>query len=269
MLIDPESRALPLNNPIAAEMSVMRTSLWPGLLQALIYNVNRQQQRVRLFETGLVFYKEKDIQQIPAIGGIIYGNIYDKQWGIADRSSDIFDLKGDVEGLLASCGYQRGSIFNPSSHPALHPGQSAEIIVDDHRVGYLGILHPRIQRKLDLPHQALLFELDIRRLSRKIAPIYQKLSKFPVIRRDLALVVAEHTPVADIIECVANTVPDMLNNLELFDVYQGEGIELGKKSLALGLTFQGSSSTLREEVEAIMGKILDNLQDKFGAALRE
>ncbi len=270
-LLDPENKALRLSNPIAADMAVMRSSIWPGLLQALIYNVNRQQGRVRLFETGLIFEQiGEEITQKPMLGGLIYGNVNKKQWGIDDKESDIFDIKGDIEGLLATSGQLKIVSFRSYTHPALHPGQSGEIFIDNQIVGCYGALHPELQLKLEITQSVFLFELGISRLSQQIDTKYQKLSKFPAVRRDLAVVLEENIPVDEVLECIENMATDMLYNLELFDVYQGEGIDIGKKSLALGLTFQRSSSTLTDgEVEAIVGEILGKLRNQFGATLRE
>ncbi len=270
-LITPGVKPLVLTNPISAELSVMRTSLWPGLIQTLQYNLKRQQQRGRLFEIGLIYTLGKNISQLPMIGGLIYGNIYNKQWDREDILCDFFDIKGDLEGILSVCGCNLQHIeFRPAIHPALHPGQSADIILADQCIGYTGALHPAIQMALELPQQAYVFELQVNRISTKITPKYRKLSKFPTVRRDLAIVVKENIPVADIMRCIRKLTPEVLINLELFDVYQGEGIDLGKKSLALGLTFQKSSSTLIEkEIEAIMGEILTRLRKEFDATLRE
>ena len=269
-VVDPESAALHLANPISSDMTIMRTSMWPGLLQALIYNLNRQQQRIRLFETGLVYTNSGEITQEPAIGGLIYGNRYSKQWDISDTPSDFYDIKLNLEVLINCFGQKNVVKFETARHPALHQGQSAKILYENQLVGYLGVLHPKIQADLELGQPVILFELKYRRFSRKITPKYRKISKFPAVHRDLAIVVNEDIRVADILEYVGNITPDVLNNLELFDVYQGEGIDLGKKSLALGLTFSGSSSTLKdEEVEAMVGEILDKLHEKYGAMLRE
>ena len=270
-LLDPDNQALDLSNPIATDMAAMRTSLWPGLIQAVLYNVNRQQGRVRLFESGLVFQKVGGaISQNPRLGGLIYGNIHKKQWGIVDKECDIFDIKGDIEGLLAVSAPNTDIKFKSISCQSLHPGQSGEIIINNQSVGIFGALHPTIQQKLELAQPVYLFELEISRFSQHLDPKYQKLSKFPAVRRDLAIIVDETVPVQEVLESIGKKATDVLKNLELFDVYQGEGIDLGKKSLALGLTFQRSSSTLTDgEIENLVGEILKILQTQFGATLRE
>jgi len=268
----PGQVALELANPIASDLAVMRTSLWPGLLGALQYNLKRQQARVRLFEAGRVFRMDGDgIDQDPMIGGVSYGNVYGKQWNKQYKSCSFFDIKADVEAILNTAGCNFKAIeFRPSSHPALHPGQSAEIVLENQIVGYVGQLHPRLRKQFNIPQATYLFELKIDSISAQIAPRYRKISKFPAVQRDLAVVVAETVPAAAVLDCIARSAPEVLTNLELFDVYQGEGIDLGKKSLALGLTFQKSSSTLiEEEVEAIIGEILARLRGELGATLRE
>ena len=271
-LINPEAACLKLANPISADLSVMRTSLWPGLLQALQYNVKRQQERVRLFEAGLVFSSvEGDILQTPMLGGVIYGNQCEKQWDKKDIASDYYDIKGDVEAIFRGGGIDLQDVhFRSTRHHALHPGLSAEIFFGNQAIGLVGALHPALQQALELPQQAYLFELHVNRISRQLTTRYKKISKYPVVKRDLAVVVSVDIPVEKVMQCIKETVPDMLINLELFDVYQGEGIDLGKKSLAMGLTFQRSSSTLTdEEVEVGMGKILSRLQNELGGTLRE
>ena len=260
-----------LLNPISSEMAVMRQSLWPGLLQALLYNVKRQQQRVRLFEYGRIYRRNDDLEQIPVLSGISYGNIYPEQWDIEGNLSDFYDMKADIEALLST---KEGQItklgFNKIEHPALHPGQSAEIIYNDQRVGVLGALHPAHLQLLDIPHSVFLFELEMTLISVKKQVKFTKLSKYPSVRRDLAIVLDNDIPVINVVNHIKKATKEILNNLELFDVYRGEGIDLGKKSLALGLTFQRSSSTLiEEEIDTIIQNILTSLQQEFGATLRE
>jgi len=271
-LISPAMDIIELANPIAADLSVMRTSTWPGLIQALLYNINRQQPRVRMFEAGLAFHKNGSaISQIPVIGGLTYGNIYNKQWDMRDTSCDYFDIKGDVEEILRMSGIQPDDTeFRSINHPTLHPGQCAGIFFENQYIGMVGALHPVLQLSLELVQTVYVFELHIQSISQQIATRYQKLSKFPVVKRDLAIVVGAEIALDQVIKCIRNADISTLINLELFDVYQGEGIDLGKKSLAMGLTFQGSSSTLTyEEVEASMGVVLSRLKTELGGTLRE
>ena len=266
----PGQQVMTLSNPIAPELSVMRTSLWPGLVKALQYNLKRQQQRVRLFETGLVFKLDGMLNQVPAIGGIIYGNNFPNQFDIPYSSCNLYDMKADTEALFQALGEQSALSFRAASHTALHPGQSAAVYIKDQLAGVFGALHPRLLLRLDLPENVYVFEFYVEILSREGVPKYKRLSKFPSIRRDIAIVVANDIPVAEISRCIHDIAPDELINLELFDVYHGEGIEKGKKSLAFSLTFQRSSSTLIDgEVEAIMSRILEGLDHEFGGKLRE
>ncbi len=269
-ILNPGVKALPLANPIASELSVMRTSLLPGLVGALLYNQKRQQARIRLFETGLIFKNNKELSQSPAIAGIITGNINKNQWDMKDRACDLFDLKKDIEALFELNAYKIDVKFSPIDHSALHPGQSAKIIHENQEVGFIGALHPSVQKALGLAKETFVFECELEHISKQITVKYQKISKFPSVQRDISITVAEETPIAEIMDLIGKTTPDVLYNLELFDVYRGEAIDLGKKSLALGLTFQRTSSTLTDdEVESAVGSILEGLRKEFGALLRE
>ncbi|MEE8321951.1 MAG: phenylalanine--tRNA ligase subunit beta [Gammaproteobacteria bacterium] len=266
----PGEEVMTLTNPIAPELSVMRVSHWPGLMKALQYNLKRQQQRVRLFETGLVFKLNGKLSQAPVISGITYGNYYNNQWDIPYNSSNLYDIKADTEALFQAAGLRSDIEYRAATHAALHPGQSAEVYIGAQFAGIFGALHPRLAKKFDLPDGVYVFEFNIKSLLIDSVPKYKRLSRFPSIRRDMALVVADEIPVAEIMKCIGDIAPDELSNLELFDVYHGEGIEKGKKSLALGLTFQRSSSTLiDEEAEVILCRILESLKNKFGGKLRE
>ena len=269
-ILNPGVKALPLANPIASELSVMRTSLLPGLVGALLYNQKRQQARIRLFETGLIFKNNDDLSQIPAIAGIITGNIDKNQWDIKDRTSDLFDIKKDVEALFELNAYKIVVDFSFFEHPALHPGQSAKIVYNNQQVGFIGALHPSVQKAMGLTKEAFVFELEFSNISKQIIAKYGIISKYPSVRRDLSITVAEEISITEIMDLIRKTTPDVLYNLELFDVYRGEAIDLEKKSLAFGLTFQRISSTLADdEVESAVESILENLRKEFGALLRE
>ncbi len=259
---------IPLSNPISSDMAVMRTSLLPGLLQAALHNHKRQLERVRLFETGLVFRDEAgQTRQPPRLAGIALGPAWPPQWGLAHRQVDFHDVKGDVQALF---GARAGRLrFEPVVHPALHPGQCAVAVLGMRRAGVLGRLHPELARVHKLAPAAVLFELDLEVLLGGEVPAFQAFSRHPVVRRDLAVVVAEQVSAAAVLNCVGQAGGDMLQNLELFDVYRGEGIDSGQKSLALSLTFQEASRTLDEaEVEASLTTILDSLTTHLGATLR-
>lgn len=262
---------LALANPITAEMTDMRLGLWPGLIQALQYNLNRQQGRVRIFETGLRFVlQQNEIKQENVVAGLVYGPLYPAQWGLPAQLVEYPDVKNDVEALLGLGHGGQGTNFAVAEHPALNPGQTAEIIVNNQCVGIIGQLHPVHQAALELAQPAYLFELLIGAIKRDHVPKYQELSRFPSVRRDLAIVVPESVAAQAVLDCIGNAAADMLNKLELFDVYRGEGIDSGKKSLAVGLIFQRSSSTLTDgEVDAQVSTILDAIRLAFGAELRE
>lgn len=266
----PKETSIELMNAISPELAVMRVSLWPGLLNTLIHNLNRQQPRLRIFELGRVFTYEPELKQDQKLGGLIYGNIYHEQWDNPYTSSDIFDLKADVEALIRQyCGPVTVS-YDSCQAEALHPGQAAAIVVENQVVGILGALHPGIQKSLDIDNLVYLFEINIEKISPKSRLKYAKISKFPSTRRDLSIIVDEQISIENIQSCIKKCANELLTNLELFDVYQGEGIDLGKKSVTLGLTFQRTSSTLTdEEVEGIKESVIESLRNEFNARLRE
>ena len=259
-----------LSNPISSDMTVMRTSLWPGLLQAMLHNTNRQQPDVRLFECGMVFTNnDGDLQQNMHIAGLVTGAAVPSQWGVKKRESDFFDVKSDVEALLSRAGAAVNYAFAPGSHCALHPGQSAVVRREDQCLGYVGILHPRIARLVKHSGNVCLFEFRLEALQGGILPRFKALSKFPVVRRDISIIIDDAISARAVEDCVGQIGIDVLKNLELFDVYHGEGIDSGKKSFNLSLTFQASSRTLNdEEVESLVAKAVDALGTGLGAVLR-
>ncbi|MBD3670380.1 MAG: phenylalanine--tRNA ligase subunit beta [Gammaproteobacteria bacterium] len=267
-ILEPGVKGVSLSNPISSEMSVMRTSLLPGLVATVRHNLNRQQSRVRIFESGLKFIGSvNDMIQEGVLGGALCGGRYPEQWGVEAARVDYFDIKGDVEALLATHG---GEVeFRPMNHPAMHPGQSAEVVLDGKAVGYLGALHPAVLQKLDLDQAVFVFELDLASLQQARIPAFQPLSKFPAIRRDLAIVVEQNVSAREVEESIRKDASEILTDLTLFDVYVGKGIDSGRKSLALGLTLQDNSRTLTdEEVEDFIAKIVSGLETRIGATLR-
>jgi phenylalanyl-tRNA synthetase beta chain len=252
----------------------MRLTLWPGLIKAALYNQNRQQGRVRLFEIGNRFLSKPDgtADEQAVIAGIATGPAFPEQWGSKARPVDFFDVKGDIEALLA-LGGQHQFLFRPAHHPALHPGQAAEIVHSgstDRPIGLLGVLHPQIQAKSGLEKSAIIFELRISALQAAFIPEFREISRYPAIRRDLALVLAEAISAQDVLDNVRKTAGALLVNLELFDEYRGEGIDSGRKSLALGLTLQDTSRTLNErDVETVVGRVVAGLKASFDAQLRQ
>jgi len=276
-ILDPEARTIALANPLSSEMSVMRTTMWAGLLSALKHNVNRQQSRVRLFETGLCFRSQGSdskaidvdaIDQDPMFAGVICGDIHHEQWAEQAQKVDFFDIKADVEALLA---YSAAScVFEAAEHPALHPGQSACIKQGGEVVGWLGALHPQVQKALDIDPRVYVFEIKQSAIARNSIPAFAPLSRFPEVRRDLAILVDEAIPVADILSAINETSSNLVKETQLFDIYQGKGVDEGTKSVAFGLILQEFSRTLTDnEVDAEIENIVSTLNQQFAATLRE
>lgn len=269
--IDPGHEGLRLANPISADMSVMRTGLWPGLLGVARQNLARQQGRVRIFESGLRFLPGADgLVQDAVIGGLMIGPAAPEQWGERSRPADFFDVKADVQALLDLTGCPREFHFVPAGHPALHPGQTAAIERGGRRIGLLGMLHPAQAAALDIPGDAYLFELSLDGLAEGALPVFTPISRFPAIRRDLALVVDPTVSYEQVHACVSDAAGDLLREIVLFDLYQGERIESGRKSLALGLILQAPSQTLTDqEVDQTIDRVLGRLENELGARLRD
>lgn len=270
-LIDPAQTPLSLANPISADMASMRTSLLPGLLKTIAYNLNRQQNRVRVFEVGRCFVpQEKGLDHGYRLSAAITGNAGREQWGEPNRPADFYDLKGDLEALAGQAGWGSRFAFEPGDHPALHPGQSARVMANGRSVGYLGAVHPDILCKLGIAQPVLVMELALEALQDAKLPVFQDISRFPAVRRDIAVVVDEAVPAGRILEKTAAVAGKLLVNLELFDEYRGKGIDSGRKSLALALTFQDSSRTLKEEeVDTLRQAVVTALGAAFGAVLRQ
>lgn len=262
------NKPVALVNPISADMAVMRTSLWPGLVQALQHNQNRQQSRVRLFETGQRFIpSDQGLQQQDVFAGLIYGARHPESWHGKDQPVDYFDAKGDLESLLEMGG--QSFSFEAAEHLALHPGQSAAIKLDGATVGYLGAMHPGLVKDLDLNGPVFMFEVDLASISVGLLPAYQTLSKFPEMRRDLAIVLDQQISVAKVTDYIQFSAGEWLKSVRLFDVYQGPGIEAGQKSLALGLTWQHPERTLTDdEVNQWVEEVVKDLSQNAGASLR-
>jgi phenylalanyl-tRNA synthetase beta chain len=276
-LFDPQE-SLTLSNPIASDMAVMRTTLWPGLLQAVLYNQKRQQERVRLFETGLRFINTPDqgLLQEQMIAGVVTGSRLPEQWGKTTQPVDFFEIKADVEALLSLSASTDGKPieqrlrFTPTTHPALHPGQTAAIYQSNEWIGLLGALHPNLVGRLELVPPAYLFELRLAPLCQAPIPKFKEVSKYPAMRRDLAVVVSQDISAAQILFCIKQSAPEILIAWHLFDVYQGKGIELGQKSLAIGLIFQAFSRNLTDqEVDTVLVQLLSTLEQNLGAQLRK
>lgn len=268
-MINPGIATLHLSNPITHNMNVMRNSLWPGLISVLKYNQSHQIQRVRLFEIGRCFFTEAGKErQIKKLGGLLSGNVHSLQWGKRERLVDFYDLKGDVSALFSLT--RADFHFIRGKHPALHPGQSAAVYRKDHCLGYLGALHPTLVRELDLTVTPYLFEIELEAIETAILPQYEALSKFPAIRRDIAIVVGLDMEATTIEKEITEIAGQLLIMTEIFDIYENpKHIEFGKKSVALGLTFQDPWRTLtEEEINQVIERVVIRLQHKFNAKLR-
>ena len=265
---DDQHKPVELLNPISADMAVMRTSLWPGLVKALQHNQNRQQGRVRLFETGQRFIPSpQGLQQQDVFAGLIYGSRQPESWHGKAESVDYFDAKGDLESLLQISG--QSFSFEAAQHVALHPGQSAAIKFADQTIGLIGAMHPGLLKDLGLQGPVFMFEVDLASISEGLLPAYETLSKFPEMRRDLAIVLDQKISVAKITQYIESSAGEWLTGVRLFDVYQGQGIENGQKSLALGLTWQHPERTLTDdEVNQWVEQVVEHLSQHADASLR-
>lgn len=276
-LVDPKHSALELSNPLSPEMAVMRTTLWSGLLTTLIYNQNRQQSRLKIFEIGLRFLPEenalnqaKALKQELMIAGLIAGNAYTEQWGVNNRSFDFYDIKNDLQALLALSGKSEEFMFVPQAHSALHTGQTCAIIYNHNILGYCGALHPIISIALGIDGPVYLFECKIDDLIQATLPQFKPISKFPAIRRDLAFVMDQKITAQQIQDCIKQSAGNLLVNLQLFDIYQGKGITEGHKSIAIGLTFQHAEKTLVEsEINELVDGVINTLKKQFNVVLRD
>jgi phenylalanyl-tRNA synthetase beta chain len=271
----PDTPALALANPLSAELSEMRVSLWPGLLQACRENLRRQQKRVRLFEIGNKFLlqdssQDGSLREVESLAGIAIGTRLPEQWGSAHEMIDFFDVKSDLLEVLALAGDASQMRFEPESLPCLHPGRSARIYRDMTPVGWLGELHPQVLEAQDFPIPALVFdlELDLAFLSKTI--VFKEISKFPSLRRDLAVVVDENVALAVLRENVTVSASGRLRELRVFDIYRGSGIENGRKSIALGLILQDSYRTLTDvDADAVVAEVSARLRDVLSATIRD
>jgi phenylalanyl-tRNA synthetase beta chain len=269
--LNPDLKPIALVNPISSEMSVMRSSLWPGLLRALQYNLNRQNNRLRLFEHGLRFWLQgEDIKQDIVIGGVLAGDRYSEHWSGKSDPVDFYDARHDLEAILAFTGRMDEYRFVRDEHPGLHPGQTARIRRDDRDIGWLGRLHPVIAGHFDLDPDTYLFEFEYAAVRSAVPVQFQELSRYPSIRRDLAIVTGDEVTAEELQTEVWRSAGALLKEMVIFDVYQGKGIETGRKSIAFGLILQDSSRTLADDdVEVVVSRVLESLNKKFGAALRE
>ncbi len=270
------SNPIRLLNPIASQLSVMRSTLLGGLVANLRYNLNRRASRVRVFEIGRVFLRTPGMPEAPLevagirqpvrIGAAAFGPVFEDQWGVAARPVDFFDVKGDVQNLLSP----RQARFETAAHPALHPGRSARVLLDGRPVGWVGELHPLWQEKYELPAPAVLFEVDAAPLQQVELPAYREVSRFPLVSRDISAFVPETVPIQAILDDLALHKPALVESVQLFDLYRGAGVENGKKSLAFRVLLQDTQKTMTDpEVEAAVSQLKERLVRQFGGKLRD
>ena len=270
-LFSPGVEPLLLANPISNDMAAMRASLWPGLVKALQHNLNRQQDRVRLFESGLRFVGQLEgLKQEPMLAGVICGTRLPEGWAQGRDVVDFFDVKADVEAVLGFSGALSQFTFVSGKHPALHPGQTARIERDGREVGYVGAIHPELSKTLGLDRPVFVFELVLEEVALGNMPKFHELSRFPEVRRDLALLADRDVAAGDVLDVIRENAGEWLTDLRLFDVYQGKGIDPHRKSLAVGLTWQHPSRTLNDdEVNTTTQNILTSLEKRLNATLRK
>lgn len=270
-LFSPGVEPLLLANPISNDMAAMRATLWPGLVKALQHNLNRQQDRVRLFESGLRFVGQLEgLKQEPMLAGVVCGTRLPEGWAQGREVVDFFDVKADVESVLGFAGALDAFTFVPGKHPALHPGQTARIERDGREVGFVGAIHPELSKTLGLDRPVFVFELVLAEVALGKMPKFQELSRFPEVRRDLALLVDREVAASSVLDVIRENAGEWLTDLRLFDVYQGKGIDPLRKSLAVGLTWQHPSRTLNDdEVNTTTQNILTSLEKRLNATLRK
>jgi phenylalanyl-tRNA synthetase beta chain len=262
---------LQLSNPISSEMSVMRASLWPGLVTAASANLARQQDRIRIFECSKSFHGSlQHHTEVVRLAGLACGPVAPEQWGSKTVNADFFDIKSDVEAILALATDAGEINFVPCEHPALQAGQSAEVRRGEEPIGLIGKLHPALAKRYDLKRPVYLFELDAAKALQSSAPVAAPVSKFPSIRRDIAVIVDDPVTAGELVAAIRASAEDLIREVRIFDVYKGPGIEAGRKSVAIGLILQKTSRTLTDEdADVAMAAAISKLQDKFAAELRD
>ena len=272
-LVDPGVTPVSLANPISADMAVMRTNLWSGLLSTASYNLNRQQSRIRIFEMGQCFVPSEEgdlgLSQNMMLAGLICGARAPVGWTSTKDKVDFYDIKGDLEAVFAQTGLAAEFSFTADEHPALHPGQAASICRNGQRIGWIGQLHPKIQKRLGISTEAYLFQVDFSKIEDVRIPSFQEVSKFPEVKRDLAFLVDTSVPAQHLVNSAREAAGKHLIDLKLFDVYQSKDVDSKGKSIALGLTFQDDSRTLTdEEINHAIDSVVSHLAEICGAELR-
>ena len=266
----PDKQTMQLLNPISPELSEMRVGLWSGLLASMLYNAHRQQSALKLFESGVVFdVIDGHVHESPKIAGLMMGDYGQLNWSEKSGSYDFFDMKGDLQALMQLLNH-RDVKFVKDTHSSLHPGKSARVVLGDADIGWIGVLHPRFMDVFDLNNEVMLFELSLTPLLNDKVVSYLPISKYPQTRRDLSLIVNENTCAMDIDSAIREVVDSsILKAVDVFDVYAGESIPNGKKSLAIALTLQNDNRTLVDtEINSMMDLILQTLNSRFSIVLR-
>jgi phenylalanyl-tRNA synthetase beta chain len=268
LALQPDGHPIKVLNPIASQFDVMRTTLLDGLIETLRTNLNRKQERVRVFETGRCFFRDGERYSQPLrIGGLAFGPALPEQWGTPKRNVDFFDVKGDVEALVWPLTVRSEA----AAHPALHPGRSARVFVGEKEAGWIGELHPRLMREFDLAGAPpVVFELDQEPLTEHPLPSAKAVSRVPAVRRDIAVVVAETIPAEAVLDALRRSSGGHVERVALFDVYRGHGIEHGKKSLAILVLMQDTARTLTDaEIDVTVADLLRVLGERFDASIRK
>jgi len=265
-----------LVNPIASQLAVMRSTLLGGLVANVQHNVNRRQPRVRLFELGRVFRRDPAVADGPLsvagidqplrLAAIAYGDAEPEQWGAKPRPVDFYDIKADLESILAP----RVARFEQGLHPALHPGRCARVLLEGRAIGWIGELHPRWQQQYELPAATALFEIDWSAVAEGVLPMASEVSRFPPVRRDLAFVVDRTVRAQDLVDSVNADRPPFVEGFEVFDSYAGSGIESGKKSLAFRVLLQDTRKTLTDvEVDSSIARLVEIIATRHDGRLRQ
>jgi phenylalanyl-tRNA synthetase beta chain len=268
--VHPERAGIELANPIASDLAILRQSLWPGLIATARLNVTHQRSRLKIFEIGPQFATDGErVKETSMVAGLALGGRAPEHWDAVRVDLDYFDIKGDVEALLRATGAAEDFRFEAAPHPALTPGRSARIVRAGQPVGWLGVLHPDLQRRIDKRGSAIVFELDLTQATRAAVPAHRRPSKFPSLRRDLAVLVADSVTAEALTGCAEKAAGELLKEVVVFDVYRGQGVDSGRKSVGLGLILQDASRTLTDEdADQKMRAVMLALEHEFGASIR-
>ena len=267
---EPDVTPAVLANPLSEDLAHMRVSLWPGLVKVAKDNASRQQDRVRIFESGVKFVtQENELKEINVVSGLLLGNVEPEQWGASPRPADFFDIKSDISAIIRQTGRYGALEYLKSSHPALHPGRCARVVVDGEATGWLGQLHPALASRYGLDGEVYVFELEADKALAANVPASAPISRYPAVRRDIAVVVDEALQVADIVATARDEAGALAKSVFVFDIYRGSAIDSGRKSVALGLILQESSRTLTDEdADKTVSAVVARLERNYNAKIR-